>query len=192
MLWTKILIGLGISCALLPSNAFAADKPEAALIAPEVGYAKIAPYRTFVTLQNYTMENNGDAQNPISNVKVEVAFGKDQKMELPEGGQFWPIGNGQKQEINRTYEVPWSAISNDGFAFEIQMVRKGSKMLPCQFKVSQLSQFNRAYVCHTDVQWQFDKKIPEAKLDKEGIEVRVFTDRNTPAKEIPKDALALR
>jgi hypothetical protein len=138
------------------------------------------------------MDNNGEEQNPISNVRLEVAFNENEKMRLPESGQYWPIGNGQRQDINRTYEIPWQAIQNDGFSFQIQMVRQGSKMLPCQFKVSQLSQFNRAYVCHTDLQWQLDRKVGEARLDKEGIEVRVFTDRNTPAKELPKDALALR
>jgi hypothetical protein len=83
-------------------------------------------------------------------------------------------------------------VNNDGFNFQIQMVRKGVKMLPCNFTVNQLSQFNRSYFCHTDIQWQMEQKISEEKIDKEGIQIRVFTDKNTPAKDLPKDALALR
>ncbi len=192
MSWSKLVLGVGIVWALMPNNAFAkaGEAPAQEVKVPQ--YAKMAPYRTFITIHNYTMEHNGDAQNPISNVKIEVLFGKNQKMALPEGGQFWPIGNGQKQEINKTYEVPWEAIANDAFAFDIQMVRQGSKMLPCQFNVNQLSQFNRSYFCHTDLRWQSEQKIPDENLDREGIEVRVYTDRNTPAKDLPKDALALR
>lgn len=167
--------------SLIPLRAFGEDTPKAAV-----------PYRTFVTIQNYVMDSNGDPSNPISNVRIEVAFSKDKKMELPEAGAYWPIGNGQRQDINRTYELPWQAIVNDGFDFTIQMVRKGSNMLPCQFKVSQLSEYNRSYFCHTDLRWQTERRIPEEKLDKEGIQVRVFTDKNTPSKELPKDVLAFK
>jgi hypothetical protein len=189
--------------AMLPGNAFGETKPvapaaavAAATTAPAATqapvFAKIAPYRTWITVENFEMIQNGDAKNPISNVKMEVLLPGGTKFELPEGGQFWTIGNGQKQDIKRTYELPWSTIQNDGFNFVVQMVRKGSKMLPCNFTVNQLSQYNRSYFCHTDLQWQMDQKFPEDKLDKEGIQIRVWTDRNTPVKEQPKDALALK
>lgn len=208
MLFTKIIAGLAIAGAMLPGTAFGeslaantavpvqgqaqAKAPAQAPVGQQPQFAQIQPYRTYITVQSYVMDNNGDPKNPISNVRLEVAFPGEKKFELPEGGQYWPIGNGQKQDIARTYELPWQFINNDGFEFTVQMVRKGGKMLPCKFKVTQLSQYNRGYFCHTDVQWQYDQKVAEEKLDKEGVQIRVFTDKNTPAKELPKDALALK
>lgn len=152
----------------------------------------VTPYRTWLTLEGFVMENNGDPENPISNVRLEVTFPQGQKLELPGNGQYWTIGNGQVQEIKQTFELPWSAIQADGFQFTVQMVRKGSELLPCKFDIKQLSQFNRKYFCHTDVAWQLNQKLPENKIEKEGIEVRVFTDKNTPAKEFPKEAIAFK
>lgn len=187
MLWVKALAGLGLAFSLMPGIAFAETAPE---VAP--GFAKIPAYRTWITLENFEMVSNGEPSNPVSNVKIEVVFPGGKKFELPEGGQYWTIGNGQIQDIKRTFELPASVIANDGFEFTIQMVRKGSKMLPCNFKVSQLSQYNRTYFCHTDIAWQTQNRTPEEKLDKEGINLRVWTDLNTPLKEQPKDALALK
>jgi hypothetical protein len=152
----------------------------------------IKPFRTFITLMRYTMENNGEPNNPISNVRIDVTFPNKSKLPLPDASQFWPIGNGQVQEINRTFEVPWAYIQNDGFKFDVQMVRKGTKFLPCQFDVVQLSQFNRSYVCHTDLNWQQSQKLAEENQDKEGIQVRIFTDLNSEPKEVPNDAIALK
>ena len=152
----------------------------------------VKPYRTWIRLEGFVMENNGEPENPISNVRLETTFPNGQKLELPGNGQFWTIGNGQMQEIKQTFEIPWSVVQNDGFNFTIKMVRKGSDLLPCKFEVRQLSQFNRKYVCHTDIAWQQNMKIPENKIEKEGIEVKVFTDRNTPEKDIPKDAIAFK
>ncbi|MCB0403405.1 MAG: hypothetical protein KDD51_01370 [Bdellovibrionales bacterium] len=162
----------------------------------------VEPYRTFIEIQRYEIENNGEdpQAQPISNVKLEVKFPKDPadaeaarlEMELPGNGQYWPIGNGQVQEIKRTLELPWKYVVKDGFTFEIQMVRKGSWMKPCVFEVTQLSEFNRAYVCRTDLDWQKKRGVPEQRLDKEGVQVRVFTDKNTPKRQIPTDAIAIR
>jgi len=152
----------------------------------------IQPYRAFITIQRYNVENNGEPTHPISNVKLEITFPNKKTVELPGQGQYWPIGNGQVQEINRTYEIPWEMITNDGFKFAIQMIRKGSKMDPCQFEIVQLSQFNRSYICRTDINWQMNQKTPEEKLDKEGIQIRVFTNRNSAPSEIPAGAIAIR
>ncbi|MCB0416360.1 MAG: hypothetical protein H6617_08155 [Bdellovibrionaceae bacterium] len=177
----------------------AEPQAEAALNAESV---TIEPYRTFIEIQRYEIENNGEdpQAQPISNVKLEVKFPQDPadkeaprlEMELPGNGQYWPIGNGQVQEIKRTLELPWKYIAKDGFTFEIQMVRKGSWMKPCVFEVTQLSEFNRAYVCRTDLDWQKKRGVPEERLDKEGVQIRVFTDKNTPKKQIPTDAIAIR
>ncbi|NDC24167.1 MAG: hypothetical protein EBZ49_08575, partial [Proteobacteria bacterium] len=112
--------------------------------------------------------------------------------QLPEGGHYWSIGNNQSQDINRTFEIPFSAIQNDGFAFELTMVRSGKKILPCRFEVAQLSQFNRTYFCRTDVAFQQNQNIPQDKIAKEAVEVRVFSDINSSQSEIPKDVIALR
>ena len=160
--------------------------------APAAPAAVVKPYRTFVQIQRYAIDSNGDPGNPISNVRIEVTFPNGSKVQLPEGGQWWPIGNGQVQEINRTFEIPFTAVTKDGFRLQIQMQRKGSEMLPCLFDVSQVSQFNRAYTCHTDLNWQISQNTPEDKLDREGIQIRVFTDLNSKPKEIPTDAIALK
>ncbi|GEM_PF-1804387 len=176
----------------VPANGLAATGAAAVVGAPAL--PPVQPYRTWISLEGFVMEQNGDPSNPISNVRLEVTFPGGQRLELPGNGQYWTIGNGQMQEIKQTYEIPWSAIQpqKDGFNFTVQMIRKGSELLPCKFDVGQLSQFNRKYTCHTDVAWQLNQKTPEAQIEKEGIEVRVFTDKNTPAKDIPKDALAFR
>ncbi len=150
------------------------------------------PFRTWINIQRYNMENNGDASQPISNVRLEMQFPNQQKLSLPESGQFWPIGNGQVQEINRNYEVPFAWLANDAFVFTVQMIRKGAEMLPCRFEVSTLSQFNRSYVCKTDTGWQASNHIAADKFDKESIQIRVFTDLNSKPKEIPSDSVALK
>jgi hypothetical protein len=152
----------------------------------------VKPYRTFITVQRYTVENNGNPNQPVSNVRLEMTFPNGAQAQLPESGDFWPVGNGQSQEINRTYEIPWAYIQNDGFRFSVQMIRKGTKILPCEFDIVTLSQFNRGYICRTDVAYQANKGMSEDKLDKEGIQIRVFTDKNSTPKDIPQDAIALR
>jgi hypothetical protein len=151
----------------------------------------VKPFRTFIAIQRYNMENNGETSS-ISNVRLVVTFPNGGKVPLPEASQFWPIGNGQAQEINRVYELPWAYIKNDSFRFTIQMERRGSLMLPCNFEVVQLSQFNRSYTCHTDTAWQLEKHIPPEKQDREGIQIRVFNDKLSEPKEIPQDAIAIR
>jgi len=153
----------------------------------------IKPYRTFVTIKKYNLENSGTPSRPISNVKLAIKFPNGNTLELPEGGHYWSIGNLQSQEINRTFEIPFSHIQNDGFGFEITMIRKGKKILPCKFQVNRLSQFNRSYVCRTDVAYQMNQQnIPDEKVAKEAIEIRVFSDKNSLPKEIPNDAIALK
>lgn len=150
-------------------------------------------FRTFVTIKKYNLESNGIPSKPISNVKFEINFPGDNRVQLPEGGHFWSISNNQSQEINRTFEIPYSSIQNDGFTFELTMIRKGKKILPCRFEVTRLSQFNRSYICRTDVAYQMNQQhVPEEKVAKEAVEIRVFSDLNSPRSEIPKDVIALK
>lgn len=160
---------------------------------PEVEQPKeIKPYRTFITVQRYNMESNGEEGNTISNVKLDITLPNGKTIELPGNSQYWPISNGQSQEINQTYEIPTKYIQQDGFKFKIQMLRKGAKFLPCEFDVVSLSEFNRSYVCRVDIGWQQQKGIPEEKLNKEAIQIRIFTDLNSPAKEIPTNAIVMK
>lgn len=154
--------------------------------------ASAAQNRVYLTIQKYIMDSNGEPSNPISNVRITMTLPNGTQMPLPEGGQFWPIGNGQVQEINRTYEIPAQFINNDAMKLTIQMERKGSKIDPCLFEVGQISQFNRQYICHTDVAWQQNQNVPPEKISKEGIQIRVFSTANLNANEIPKDAIAIR
>ena len=149
-------------------------------------------YRTFISFQKYTMESNGQTGNAISNVRIEVTFPSGTRVELPESGVYWPIGNGQFQEINRVYEIPWSYVQRDGFRLRLQMIRKGSTISPCEIEVAQLSAYNRAYICHTDVIAQMKNGTEAGNAVKEGVEIRIFTDLNSTQKEIPQNAIALR
>jgi len=185
LFWVLFLV----SNTLLVSSAFAEVAAQIAPVqAAQAQAAQIKPYKTFVTIQGYTVENNGEVSNPISDVRLEIQFpdGSEEgaKYQWPQGGQFVQIANGLTKNIDQTYEIPWENIQNDGFKFKVQMVRKGTKFLPCEFDVAQLSQFNRAYICRTDVQWQTNNHTPDTELDKEAVQVRVFTDRNSTAKEL--------
>jgi hypothetical protein len=186
-----------ILAALVAAPAFAEEAAPEAVAAP-VAQPAIPrpvygnPYRTFLTIQRYTLESNGDPSSHISNVRLELKFPGDVLIKLPGGEQNWPIGNGQVQEVNQTFEIPWAYVRQDGFSFVLQMQRKGANILPCQFEVKELSQFNRTYTCQTDVNWQVNNKVPENRINREGVQIRIFTDRNTPSREIPKDAVALK
>lgn len=176
-----------IASFLFMGNAYSEEgTPTVAQIAP------VTPFRTFISIQKYTVEQNGEVNQPVSNVRLELTFPNKSTVKLPENGEYWVIGNGQMQEINRTFELPFAFVQNDSFRFRIQMIRRGSKMLPCEFDVAQLSQFNRAYVCHTDLNWQTNQNIPAEKQDREGLQIRVFTDRQSQPKEIPQNAIAIR
>lgn len=161
----------------------------------DTGLPPVKPYRTWIQIQRYQVENSGEGLGSISNVRLVITFpGPTEKgtvVELPGGGQYWPIGNGQVQEINRTFELPFKYIQKDGFQFRIQMIRKGAWIKPCEFDVVQLSQFNRSYVCRTDVEWQKKRGIPEEKLDKESLQIRVLTDLELPKRQLPTDAIAI-
>jgi hypothetical protein len=65
-------------------------------------------------------------------------------------------------------------------------------MLPCEFEISQLSQFNRGYICRTDTNFQASKNLPPEQIDKEGIQLRVFSDKNSRPNDIPREAIALK
>lgn len=153
---------------------------------------EVKPFRTFVTVQKYNLENSGKASDKIFNAKIEISFPNGTKIILPEGGHRWPISNGQSQEINRTFEVPWALVQSDATKFTISIIRSGATLAPCEFAVEQLSQFNRGYVCRTDAGFQTDQGVPQDKIVRESVHVRVFTDKNSTPTEIPKDAIALR
>lgn len=153
---------------------------------------EVKPFRTFLTIQKYNLENSGKSQDKIFNAKIEISFPNGSKVTLPESGHRWPIGNGQSQEINRTFEIPWAFVQSDATRFTVSITRSGATIAPCEFSVEQLSQFNRGYVCRTDAAFQAEQGTPQEKIVRESVHVRVFTDRNATPNEIPKDAIALR
>lgn len=178
------MIALALLTTYTGCKKEATEEEQTAVVDNYVG----KPYRAFVTIQRYNLEQIGTGSDAIANVRLEIKMPGGTQVVLPESGQYFPIGNRQTQEINRTFEIPWKYIRNDSFKMAIQMIRRGSDMLPCEFDVAQLSQFNRAYVCHTDVQWQITHdKATDETADKEGVQIRVFTDLNSPASEIPKE-----
>lgn len=191
MLKMSLILGLVISGLFYAPSAYPESDTQAAPL-NNATTPNAQPYRTFITIQKYTIENNGESSQAMSNVRLELTFPNGSKVQLPENGQYWPIGNGQAQEINRTFELPWAFVKADGFKFRIQMVRQGSRLNPCEFDVASLSQFNRSYVCHTDVNWQMDQKVASERIDKEGVQVRVFTDKNSQPNEVPQNSIALR
>lgn len=176
------VLGLGMAASLfIAANAFAEAQsipkdnnvaPAQAAGAPKV----IKPYQSFITVQNYSLQNSGRAGNKIENVHLELTFPNGKKIVLPEGGQDWPIANGQMQPININYLLPYKFIEKDGFTFTVQIVRRGADLQPCVFKVEQLSEFNRSYVCHTDQAWQQSQRMSDDQMDKEAVQVRVSTD----------------
>lgn len=195
MLKISLILSLIISGLFYAPSAYSetqATTPVATAPTQPAAIPAATPYRTFITIQKYTIENNGEASQAMSNVRLEITFPNGSKVNLPENGQYWPIGNGQAQEINRTFELPFSFVKNDGFQFRIQMVRQGGRLLPCEFDVTTLSAFNRSYVCHTDVNWQIDQKVANERIDKEGVQIRVFTDKNSQPNEVPQNSIALR
>lgn len=155
--------------------------------------AESKPVRFFMTVQKYILENSGQKNNDIYDAKLILTFPNGKKYALPEGkgNQTFQIGNGQSQEINKTFEIPAAWVVKDGFQFSIQMERNGTVLLPCNFDVVQISQFNRGYLCHTDTAWQLQQRVSPEELDKEGVAIRVFTTLNIEEKEIPKDAQLL-
>ncbi len=199
----KMILALFLTLAIFGTPVFAEEGAEAVAQSPVLAQNTAAqpalarpivnaPYRTFLTIQRYTLETNGDPGTNISNARLELKFPNDVVIKLPGGDQYWPIGNGQVQEVNQTFEIPWANIKGDSFGFVLQIVRKGAQILPCQFDVKELSQFNRTYHCQTDVGWQTTNNVPAERIIREGVQIRVFTDRNTPSKEVPKDAVALK
>lgn len=167
-------------------------KPAETGIVEQAPTLTITPYRTFLTVTKYNLIKTGRPDQRISNVRLEIEFPDKAKVQLPGKGQYWTIGDGQVQEIQSTFEIPFEYLKNDGFILTVQMDRKSAWIKPCRIEITELSRFNRTYTCRTDVGWQRQRKIPEENFDLEEVELRVFTDKNTPAREIPSQPIALR
>lgn len=186
LLGIAILTALGSQSALHAEEATEPAQPTLQVI------KEVKPFRTFLTIQKYNLENSGKPGNRVFNAQLEITFSNGVKVALPEGGTKWPIGNGQSQEINRTFEIPWELVQSDTTKFTIAINRSGATIAPCEFSADQLSQFNRGYVCHTDAAFQAEHGTPEPEVVREAVYVRVFTDKNSTPNEIPKDALAFK
>jgi len=171
-----VIVALGLS-GCTKSNQAIFDEAETQALADKTPIKESKPHRSFITIQEYQIEQNGGT-DPISNVRLEVFFPNRGELKLPGGNEYWPIGEGQVQPIGQTFEVPWTYVRRDGFTFLVQIERKGAWYKPCIFRVARLSEFNREYICRVDLAWQTKSGIPDEKLDKQGIKVRVFTDKH--------------
>jgi len=150
-------------------------------------------FRTFVTIEAYHQESNGKTDDVPSHVQLEVKLGPEKKLVLPEPKKFWTIHNKKFQPIHQTFEVPSELVQNEAFSFEITMHEKGKTILPCVIKAAELTKFNRSYMCRTDATFQSaQQRLPEARVAKQGVEVRVFTDLNVKNKALPKNLLVLK
>jgi hypothetical protein len=181
-----------LSLILAIGVGFSAIAEDAASTATTQTIKEVKPFRTFLTIQKYNLENSGKSPDKIFHAQLEITFANGSKISLPEGGHQWTIGNGQSQEINRTFEIPWGLVQSDSTRFTVAMVRSGANTSPCEFSAEQLSQFNRGYICHTDAGFQADQGVSQDKIIREAVYIRVFTDRNANPNDIPKDAIALR
>jgi len=148
-------------------------------------------FRTFVTLKSYHLAQSGNAL-PNHHIQLKVKLGEKETSSLPQRELAWTLPTGGTKAINQTFEIPFEVLSSDSFSFEVQMLREGKTIEPCRFAVTQVSQYNRNYVCRSDVNHQTrNQNLPSNKISKEAIEVRVFTSLNTPKKEIPRQVIAL-
>jgi len=149
-------------------------------------------FRTFVTLKSYRLEQSGNSLTK-HNIQLKVKLGEKEASSLPQRELAWTLPTGSTQAINQTFEIPFEALSSDHFSFEVQMLRDGKTIEPCRFLVTQVSQYNRNYVCRSDLNHQTQKQnLPLTKISKEAIEVRVFTSLNIPKREIPQKVIALK
>lgn len=150
------------------------------------------PFRTFITLKSYHLAQSGNTA-PEHSIQLKLKLEGQEALPLPQKDLSWTLSNGGTQTIDQTFEIPFEAISSDSFSFEVQMLREGKKIEPCRFTVTQLSQYNRNYICRSDVNYQLHKQnLPQDKISKEAIEVRVFTSLKTKKKEIPRQVIALK
>ena len=183
---THFILGAGLVgvCSLMGSTAHAQET---------VNSKKERFYKAYVTVKAYHQEYNGSAKRPDSQVRVQIHFPDQKKIELPSSDQFWSVSNKQTQDINETFEVPQEFLVADGFSFEVSIIEKGKDIQPCKVKVNQLSQFNRTYFCRTDVNAQVNQlHLKEDKVAKQAVELRVFSDINSTSKEIPRKLVALK
>lgn len=149
-------------------------------------------FRTFVTLKSYHLAQSGNA---LANhqIQIKVKLGEKETSALPQRELAWTLPTGGTKAINQTFEIPFEVLSSDSFSFEVQLLREGKTIEPCRFTVTQVSKYNRNYVCRSDVNHQTrNQNLPSDKISKEAIEVRVFTSLNTPKKEIPRQVIALK
>jgi hypothetical protein len=136
-------------------------------------------FRTFVTIKALHSEAPGVSSPNSSEVRLQIKLPDGRTLKLRE------------KDIQRSFEIPFDFVKQDSFGMEVALVRKGKNILPCQITVHQLSQYNRSYRCQTDVGFQINQQyIPENKVTREGVELRVFTDAQSDKKEIPRKLLA--
>ncbi|NBX93353.1 MAG: hypothetical protein EB078_05310 [Proteobacteria bacterium] len=150
------------------------------------------PYRTFITIKAVNQEQPLKKAEESAQIRLELQLPGRKPVFLPEKNKFWTLRKSESQKVEQTFEIPYAVIQNDGFQFDVTMVKKGKTIQPCHFEVKELSQFNRTYFCRTDVNFQLNQQhIREDKITKQEVEIRVFSDVNTHSKDLPKKLASL-
>lgn len=180
---------LPVFAAVGPSLA---EEQNRAVQAAAVAASNSLPYRTFVILESFANDKIESTANLPAETRVEVSFPNGTKTAFPAENEFWKIAVGEKQEINRTFEIPLRYIHGEKFEIRVQMIIPGQEVDPCLITVQNVPQFNREYVCKTDVPEQLKSKHSFNKLVNQKLRLRVVTDVNSEATRLPEGAVALK
>ena len=146
-----------------------------------------------VTLEKFVWEPSPSATDPSSQVQFVLSFPGGQKVSFPQksADKAWTLQAGKPLEIGETLTVPPEVVHGDQFHFTLQVLRQGILLSPCEFDVAQVSQFNRTYTCHTDLNWQRNHGFSEEQLEKDTVQLRVYSNAK-PSQNVslPREPLA--
>lgn len=85
-------------------------------------------FRTYISIENVTEDTSLEVTMPELDGKMSEK----------------PLA---RQERGKKYEIPYAIAKADRFKFVVQMSKPGHKILPCEFVIEQLRQYDRGYVC---------------------------------------------
>lgn len=161
-----VLISFGIGLSLFVSRH--PNKPDAST-------ATMTRSHTFVTLDTLSVDP-GPNVNQQFEMKLILTLPDGNVVKLPVEDTYWNLDGTRSINIRRTFELPEAFVRKDAFHMQVEMVRKGVKILPCVIAVDNLQAFDRTYVCHTD--FPRDSVLSSSRDQvRESIKLRIFTDR---------------
>ena len=99
-----------------------------------------------------------------------AAGGSQLELELPDGTKHAIKRRGER------FEIPSAFAQKNGFKFVIQMRRRDIAIMPCEFTVEGLSDFNRRLICRTYETNDATSNQSAKQAVHESVEVRVYTE----------------